>query len=338
MTLVEAQNAFLQWLEARGYSAHTVQLRRHYLMEWVAFLKSRSIQSVDEVTRGMVEEYRTWVMGRTHMHTGRKLSISTLGHYFEPVKVFFGFLIQRKVLVMDPSGGLVWPKVKQALPKNIPTEEEMEQILARPDIGTLTGMRDRAILELIYSTGLRREEGANLDIYDVNLLERTVTIRRGKGGKGRILPVGKTAVEFLTRYMNETRPKMMKYLDREVIGTHATALFVSPGGDRFNRDSLGSMVSRYIRSVKPVVTQGCHAIRHAFATHMLRGGADIALVQRMLGHVQVSTTEIYTHVTPIDLKREHKKCHPRGSFDPGLFAPRVVVPGATSEERSHEDP
>jgi integrase/recombinase XerD len=167
----------------RGFSAHTVALRRHYMMELVAFLKSRSVQSVDEVTRGMVEEYRSWVMGRTHMHTGRKLALSTLGHYFEPVKMFFGFLIQRKILAMDPSGGLVWPKMRGALPKNIPTEEEMEQILFRPDIGTLTGMRDRAILELLYSTGLRREETSNLDIYDVNLVERTVTVRCGKGEK-----------------------------------------------------------------------------------------------------------------------------------------------------------
>jgi integrase/recombinase XerD len=328
MTLVEAQNIFLELLSARGHSVHTVKLRRHYMMEFVAFLKSRSVHSVDEVTRGMVEEYRIWVMGRTHMYTGRKLSVSTLGHFFEPVKMFFGYLIQRKVLVMDPSGGLVWPKFRATFPKNIPTEEEMEQILFRPDIGTLTGMRDRAILELIYSTGLRREETANLDIYDVNLPERTVTVRRGKGGKGRVLPVGKSAIEFLTRYINETRPKMMNPLKQGEASQQTPALFVIPGGVRLSRGALGSTVSRYVRSVKPTVTLGCHAIRHAFATHMLRGGADIGMIQRMLGHVQVSTTEIYTHVAPIDLKREHRKCHPRGQ----------LAPGDTSEGRSHENP
>jgi integrase/recombinase XerD len=158
-----------------------------------------------------------------------------------------------------------------------------------------------------------------------------------KGGKGRVLPVGKTAIEFLTRYINEVRPRMMKYLDRDIIGNQNAALFVRPGGARFTRDSLGGKVSRYVRSVKPVVTLGCHAIRHAFATHMLRGGADIALIQRMLGHVQVSTTEIYTHVTPIDLKKEHKKCHPRGHFPQGRSRHGSVGPGETSKERPHEN-
>ncbi len=310
---MKAQNLFLEWLAARGYASTTVKSRRHHTMTFVAFLKSRWVQSVDEVTRGMVEEYRTWVMGRTHAQTGRKLSASTLENYFGPIKLFFRFLIQRNVVVMDPSGGLVWPRGKRVLPKNIPTEEEMEQILFRPDIGSLSGMRDRAILELIYSTGLRRAEVANLGIYDVNLLERTVTVREGKGGKGRVLPVGKSAMEFLTRYIREARPKMMNALKRGAASEQTAALFIVTGGMKLSLGMLGQRVSRYVRSVKPTVTLGCHAIRHAFATHMLRGGADIALIQRMLGHASIATTEIYTHVAPVDLKIEHAKCHPRHS-------------------------
>jgi integrase/recombinase XerD len=328
MTLVEAQALFLEWLATRGYAQGTIHSRRRHMMTFVAFLKSRWVQSVDEVTRGMVEEYGAWVMGRRHWHTSQKLSIRTVVGYFHTIKVFFRFMIQRNVLVMDPSGWLAWPKVKRPLPKNIPTEEEMEQILFRPDIGTLSGMRDRAILELIYSTGLRRGEVANLDIYDVNLLERTVTVRRGKGGKGRVLPVGQIALEFLIRYINEARPKMVSSVKRAAEGPQAPALFVVDGGMRLSPDRLGQRVSRYVRSVKPTVTLGCHAIRHAFATHLLRGGADIGMIQRLLGHTSIATTEIYTHVAPVDLKIEHAKCHPRGR----------LTTGNQDEGRCHEDP
>ena len=197
------------------------------------------------------------------------------------------------------------------MPKEIPSEEEMEAILFGPDMGTPTGLRNRALLELLYGTGIRRFEAADLDLYDVNLAESTVTIRNGKGAKGRTVPLGTSAVHFLTRYMKEARPKMIP-LEEEDPRNRSWALFVVPGGDRLSKDRLGWVVGRYVRAVKPTATRTCHGIRHAFATHMLRGGADLARIQRMLGHEKISATEIYTHVTTADMKEEHRRCHPRG--------------------------
>ena len=185
MKLIDSQNEFLKWMEARGYSPGTVRLRRACLRDFVAFLKDRSVEDVEEVTRDMVEEYRAWMMNRDHIYTGKKLSPMSVAHHLEAVRIFFGFLTQRKVLMIDPSAALTWPRRRYRPPKNIPTEKEMEMILFRPDIGTLTGLRDRAILELIYSTGIRREEASKLNVYDLNAAEGTVTVRSGKGGKGR---------------------------------------------------------------------------------------------------------------------------------------------------------
>ena len=323
MTLIESQDEYLKWIEAKGYSPSTQHIRKSHMREFVAFLKSRFVNEVEAVTRGLVDEFRAWIMGRGHIHTGKTLALTTINGHLATVKIFFGFLVQRKVLAFDPSAALVFQKQPHGLPKNIPTEQEMEAILFRPDIGTLTGMRDRAILELLYSTAIRRSEAAMLNIYDINLAERTVVIRNGKGGKGRTLPVGNSAVQFLTRYMNEARPIMLKRFGHDVAGPREPALFVIPGGGRLSKAMLGHVVAKYVKAVKPGVTLACHAIRHAFATHMLKGGADIALIQRMLGHVNISTTEIYTHVTPTDLKAEHRKCHPRG------HSPRVRSPRGT---------
>lgn len=323
MTLLEAQSEFLQWLEVRGNSLTTRRSRSLILGMFVSFLKSHFVSEVEDVTRELVEEYRRRVTTRVHIHTGKRLALSTVIGHLAMVKLFFRFLIERKKLVFDPSGTLVVPQQKSRLPTHIPTEQEMEAILFRPDMGTPTGMRDRAILELLYSTGMRRAEAADLDLYDVNLADRTVTIRRGKGGKGRTVPVGHSAVQFLIRYIQETRPRMVKGGSVRFPTVHA--LFVNPGGGRLSNDLLGHRVARYVKEVKPGVARPCHAIRHAFATHMLRGGAEIALIQRMLGHARIGTTEIYTHVTPLDLKKEHRKCHPRRNVR--AHGGRVSPPG-----------
>jgi integrase/recombinase XerD len=316
MRLVETQDEFLKWVEAKGYSPATVRLRRLYLREFVAFLKNRSVETVEEVTRSLVDEYREWVTNRGHVNTGRKLSLRTVAHHLETLKMFFAFLMGRKTLLINPAAHLEWKNPGNALPRNIPTEKEMELILAQADLGTFSGLRDRAILEVMYSTGIRRAELTGLDMYDVNLAERTLTVRCGKGGKGRTLPLVKTAVDFLARYMNEARPNLLRHFGAEPPGAREAALFVAPGGKRLSSGRLGALVGRYVRAVKPEANMECHIIRHAFATHMLNGGADLAVIQRLLGHADISTTEIYTRVKPVDLKREHRKRHPRGGLRP----------------------
>ena len=177
--------------------------------------------------------------------------------------------------------------------------------MSRPDVGTHRGMRDRAILEVFYSTGIRRAELVALDLYDVSLTEGTLTVRHGKGDKGRTLPLVGEALEFLARYVREVRPAMVGA--RWVVPARTARLpadparwtppqgrewplFVEPGGRRITSGTVGRMVRWCVRSVAPGAAMECHILRHAFATHMLRGGADVQLIQRMLGHAHLSTT------------------------------------------------
>ena len=228
------------------------------------------------------------------------------------MKLFFEFLVERKVILADPAARLEWPKRRKAMPKGIPTRREMERILALPDTGTLLGLRDRALLEVVYATGLRRKELADLDIYDVDLNERTVVVRAGKGGKGRTAPLTKTARGYLSRYLAEARPKLARYLGREQPGRREMGLWLTWRGERISKGALGQSVARYVRMVRPGTPRACHGLRHAFATHMLEGGADVRVVQEMLGHAKITTTERYTHVKPMDLKAMHRKHHPHG--------------------------
>jgi integrase/recombinase XerD len=311
MKLLETQDGFLSWLAARRYAPGTIRVRALCLRDLIAFLKERYVEDVEEVTRAHVDEYQRMILNRVHRNTGRKLAPSTMGHYLETVRVFFSFLVDRKSVLVDPSAHMEWKLPHSPLPKNIPTPEEMRQILTLPDIGTFTGLRDRTMLEVLYSTGVRRMELCHLDIYDVNLGDGTLTVRSGKGGKGRTVPLLKTASEFLDRYMREARPGLVRWKGESEMAKQETALFVSPGGKRMPLGNVGAVIARYVRVIRPDATLGCHVFRHACATHLLQGGADVAMIQRLLGHSKLDTTAIYTQVMPMDLKAEHKRCHPR---------------------------
>jgi len=326
MELIEARDAFLRWLEAKGYSRGTVTMYEVDLRALIEFLKRRGIDDAREAAREDVDEYKAWVMKRFCWWGGRRLSRSTVGKHLLAARQLFDFLARRGAVAVNPAAHLTWPIGRRELPAHIPTENEMEDILARPDIGTHRGLRDRAILEVFYSTGIRRNELVKLDLYDVSLAEGTLTVRHGKGGKGRTLPLVGAALEFLIRYMREVRPLMVGARWAVPAGAirppagpargAATGLdsplFVEPGGRRIMGGTVGRMVRWYVRSVAPGAEMECHILRHAFATHMLRGGADVQLIQRMLGHAHLSTTEIYTTVLTVDLKAEHERCHPRG--------------------------
>lgn len=312
MKLVEARREILDIQRARGHSPSTLESRRIHLDEFVGFLRDRGVENVEDVTSEHVETFRAWMLNHISAWTGRKLSISSVSQRLWLAKMFFTHWVERKVIVANPTRHLTWPKGVVNPPRRIPSEKQMEEILARPDIGTAFGLRDRTILEVLYATGLRREELSRLDIYDVNFTERTLQVRHGKGGKGRTVPLTETASLFLTRYLKEVRPELMRLRGCRPAGERDPALFVSIKGERFKKDRLGQLVGRYVRSVAPGTTMTCHAIRHAFATHMLNGGANLIYIQRILGHADLQMTQRYTQVKPMDLKEAHHRCHPRG--------------------------
>jgi integrase/recombinase XerD len=312
MKLAEAREGFLAGQEVRGLSPLTVESRRNLLDEFIGFLADRGLESVEEAAREHVEAYRAWMLAHASMRTGRKLAPCTVSRKLWTVKAFFGDLVKRKVIAADPARSLAWPKVPARLPRNVPGENQMEDILARPDVGTAFGLRDRTILEVLYATGIRREEAARLDLYDVNLEERTLCVRQGKGGKGRTVPLTGTACGFLARYLKEARPELVRSRGVRRAGAGDPALFVSMRGKRVSKNTLGKLVAAYVHEAAPGVEKGCHAIRRAFATHMLQGGANMAYIQRMLGHASIQMTERYTQLKPMELKAAHRRHHPRG--------------------------
>jgi integrase/recombinase XerD len=180
---------------------------------------------------------------------------------------------------------------------------EVECIINTPDTRTVYGIRDRAIIETLYSTGIRKTECVELGLYDVDSQRQTVMVRQGKGGKDRLLPIGKRALYWIEKYRVEVRPELAIDMDN-------THLFLTDYGEPFIKGRLGALVKRYLHHAEIEKPGGCHLFRHAMATHMLDNGADLRFIQMMLGHSQLSTTEIYTHVSIEKLREIHAATHP----------------------------
>ncbi len=192
--------------------------------------------------------------------------------------------------------------------------DEIEQVLRQPDLNDAKGLRDRAILETFYSTGIRRMELANLKLYDIDADRGTVMIRQGKGKKDRHIPIGERAVAWINKYVNEARPQL-------VLGAEDGTVFLTHLGEPFQRVQLTKLVRVYLEKSKIGKVGGCHLFRHTMATLMLENGADIRIIQEMLGHAQLSTTEIYTRVSINLLKKVYSATHPAAHLERSTAAP-----------------
>jgi len=314
MNFEESRKMFLGWLKAKGYAARTIYVREHCVDEFIRFAKENNIDTVREVTRQLVDAYCVYATKLNHPKKPQKLAFGAIRQRFESIRIFFNFLYRQKILFTDPAAHVESHGRYSRLPRHVPTEQEMENILARADLSTLCGLRDRAIMEVLYSTGIRRKELVDLDIYDVDTREGVLRVRQGKGGKDRTVPLGKTACEFVERYLKEVRPRSLckKREDNLLDNNRERALFLSNRNKRIVHNGLDGILRDYVHAVKPEAPNTCHAFRHAFATHMLKGGADLAAIQRILGHAHIKTTEIYTQVQPEDLKEALLKSHPHG--------------------------
>jgi integrase/recombinase XerD len=217
---------------------------------------------------------------------------------------FFRFLVRERAVAEDPTLLLARPKLSRRLPRVL-SFDEVERLLAAPDFATDRGKAHAAMMHLMYATGLRVSELCGLRVADLDL-QRGLVTARGKGGKRRLVPVGEVALELVTQYLAAVRPRQA-----QANGSDETALFVSPRGGHFTRESFWRMVRRYAVAAGIVPLPSPHKLRHSFATHLLRGGADLRAVQAMLGHADLGTTEIYTHVAPDHVRAAYDKSHPR---------------------------
>ncbi len=238
-------------------------------------------------------------------NAGRGFGARSSARQLSAIRGFFRFLVRERAVPEDPTRLVDRPRLARKLPRVL-SFEEVERLLAAPDVSTDRGVQHAAMLHVMYASGLRVSELCGLRVSDLDL-ERGLVRARGKGGKQRLVPVGEVALAHATRYLREVRPR------RALPGE--TTLFVSPraarGSGRFTREGFWRMVRRYAVTAGIVPLPSPHKLRHSFATHLLRGGADLRAVQAMLGHADLGTTEIYTHVARDHVRAAHAKSHPR---------------------------
>jgi integrase/recombinase XerD len=293
---------YLEWLRVHNYSPLTVESRELYLGYFVAWCSERGLRQPREVTRAVLERYQRWLY-HYRKRNGEPMSFHGQRLRLIPLRAWFKWLAKQNYVLYNPASELELPKLEHRLPKHILTTQEVEQILALANLDEPTGIRDRAMIETLYSTGMRRSELAGLSLFDLDRERGTVMIRQGKGKKDRMIPIGERALAWIERYQLEVRPEL-------VATRNQNALFLTTLGEAFTPPRLTELVRDYVLAAKIGKTGSCHLFRHTMATLMLENGADIRFIQAMLGHVDLSTTQIYTQVSIRKLKEIHTATHP----------------------------
>jgi integrase/recombinase XerD len=300
--LERAVNDYLSWLSVHGYAEATVRARRYYLAGMVAFLALRDVESPLDVTSSILDSYQRHLFHHKKAD-GRPLSFRTQAQRLVPVKGLFAWLSNSGAVPYDPAASLALPKGERRLPEAVLSVEEVEAVLAQPDTSTVLGVRDRAILEVLYSTAIRRAELIHLRISDVDQARGSLFVRQGKGARDRFVPIGERARAWTQRYIDEVRPGLESR-------PHQTTLFLSVTGGPLAPDVLSRLVSAYVRAGAPAKPGSCHLFRHSTATLMLDAGADVRYIAEMLGHQKLETTMGYTRVSMAKLCEVHTRCHP----------------------------
>lgn len=300
--LAAAIDAYLESLSASGYAVATVTARRVHLARFVAWGAPRGLLALSDLTPGVLEAYRAH-LAAWRTREGQPLAWSTHAQHLSAVKLLCAWATKTKRLALNPAAELTLPRAPKRLPRAVLSEPEVERVLAVPDVTTPLGLRDRAILELLYSTGLRRRECTQLDVPDVDVHRAVVFVREGKGRKDRLVPIGARALAWLQRYRDEVRPRLVR-------GRDPAALFVSARGTRITPSRLTDRLHRYVAAANVGKPGAVHIFRHTMATLMHDGGADIRDLQELLGHAELSTTQRYTHVAIERLRAVHARTHP----------------------------
>ena len=293
---------FLAWSRRRGAAGPTLHNDRVAARAFGLFLAEQTIEDLGRITPAEIAAFQAY-LARVDSVRGRPYAAGTRLGFLAWVRKFFGYLHREGLILVDPTSRMRLPRKPRRLPRAVLSADEMRQLLWTPDVSTPGGLRDRAILEILYGLGLRFSELANLTVADVDLEERTLWVRQGKGKRDRLLPLGRWSTHWLRRYLDASDPA------RREQGTDL--VFLTPRRKRLTNWVLVRILRAYAHRAgitKPITP---HTLRHSFATAMLKGGADIRGLQRFLGHTQITSTEVYTHLDLGDLRRAQDRCHPR---------------------------
>ena len=309
---------FLADLAARGYSPATVRARRQALCVFAGWCLDRGLDGPGQVSRPVLVRYQRWLF-HYRKTDGDPLTFRSQNARLLPVRALFAWCVKNGYLGANPASDLELPKVEQRLPKAALTAAEAETVLAVPDVRTVAGLRDRTMLEVLYCTGIRRGELAKLNVRDIDTDRATLMVRQGKGKKDRLVPIHHRCIGWLEAYQTQARPKLVCEPDD---GT----LFLTVDGTPFSLDRLTQLVRDYVKASGVAKEGACHLFRHTLATVMLEGGADIRYVQAMLGHAELSTTQIYAQVSIMALQAVHAATHPAAT-DPRVRRAAHDEPG-----------
>jgi len=294
--------AFLEALQMRNYAEGTIYKHRIQLGHFIGWSFERSLQRPTEITRPILQRYQRHLYEKTD-EKGKRLSFRGQHARLLSIRAWFRWLTRNNFTASNPASELELPKLGHRLPKHVLSQSEAEAIINGTDATDPLGVRDRAMLEIFYSTGMRRLELIGLHVYDVDADRGVVMIRQGKGKKDRVVPVGERALGWTDKYVQEVRPMLC-------IDPNQQTLFLTKAGEPYSASAMSLLVRQYVDKAEIGKTGSCHLFRHTMATLMLEGGADTRYIQAMLGHAKLDTTQIYTQVSIRKLKEIHEATHP----------------------------
>lgn len=289
-------------LRVRGYSENTIDAQAKTLGRFIAWCEERDVRRPSEVSRPVLERYQRH-LNEYRQVNGQPLSWASQYAHIASLRSYFKWLSKQSLILYNPASDLSLPRRSRRLPMNPLSIEEIEQVLAQPDVKDPLGLRDRAILETFYSTGIRRSELAGLKVTDLDAGRGLLAVRLGKGRKDRVVPIGERALVWIHKYLCDGRPRLVVFSEEE-------ALFLGRDGGPLSLEWLTELVHGYIEDAGLGKRGSCHLLRHSMATLMLEGGADIRYIQEILGHEELRSTQIYTRVSIRALKQVHSATHP----------------------------
>jgi len=301
-----AAGRYLDYLLLRQFTDKTLVNRRMHLRRLCRYLESIGVDDPRRVTAQTLRDWQIWLAALPSVRSGAPRGPGTLNREVSTIHCFFAWLVKDGAIGRNPAGALEFAKEPKSLPRDVLTVDEVKRILDQPDTGTVLGYRDRTILEVLYSTGIRKGELMALMLGDVRLEDSVLVIRKAKGLKDRVVPLGGVACSYLETYLTAVRPELTRYGDTGHV-------FLSMRSRMMGKNTPLALVQKYAKLAGIDKHVTCHLWRHTCATHLVQNKANLRHVQQLLGHGNLSTTERYLHLTITDLKEAHRQCHPRGS-------------------------
>ena len=300
--LYAAMRRFIEHRGVQGATDSSLYNLERYIRDFIGWADERAVTHPEHVTQAVLERYQRWLY-HYRKADGAPLSVASRRGKLVPLRAFFKWLTRSGQIPANPAAELDLPRQIRRLPRHVLSVAEVERVLAGADTSSPIGLRDRAMMEVLYATGMRRMEIAQLEIGDIDADKGVVLIREGKGRKDRLIPMGERALHWVQQYLDKSRPQLMW-------NQQDLTLFLGNEGHGLSPLWLSTVIARYVDKAQVGKHGGCHLFRHTMATLMLEGGADIRFIQAMLGHAELSTTQIYAQVAIRQLLMVHATTHP----------------------------